>query len=124
MVERYVFIRLQESSAGERDRIVQEFIAALAAVPEIVDFAVGTPADEHARAAWDISIRVRLASVADLEPFRVHPAHRRAVDEVLKPHLHVIKAWNFQALSSQTLSSQTLNSQTRSGGSSAHSDSK
>ena len=38
----------------------------------------------------------RYISMADIEPYRVHPDHRAYVDEFLKPRMEIIKAWNFE----------------------------
>ncbi|ACY16760.1 Dabb family protein [Haliangium ochraceum] len=95
MIERYVFIRLKKEHARERSLVIEEARRVLGVVPRIVTFSVGAPVDEHAEAAWDVSIRVRFASKYDIESYRTHPAHRRFVDDFLKPRLDVIKAWNF-----------------------------
>ncbi len=75
--------------------MIDEARRALACIPSIASFEVGAPADAHAEAAWDICLRVRFASIDDVEPYRLHPAHRAFVDEFLKPRVEVIKAWNF-----------------------------
>jgi hypothetical protein len=95
MVERYVFLRLKKEHAGERDKVMHEARRALEQIPRVLGFVVGAPADDHARAAWDISIRVRFETIWDVDAYRVHPAHRRFVDEFLAPRLDVVKAWNF-----------------------------
>lgn len=95
MVERYIFIRLKPEHARDRALVVTEARQALAQVPRLVAFSVGTPADDHAAAAWDVSIRMRFESIYDVEPCRVHPAYRRFADELLKPRLDVVKAWSF-----------------------------
>jgi hypothetical protein len=95
MVERYVFLRLKKEHAHERQRVMNEARRALEQIPRLVSFTVAAPADEHAQDAWDVCLRVCFDSIYDVEPYRVHPAHRRFVDEFLKPRLDVVKGWNF-----------------------------
>lgn len=95
MVERYVFVRLKEEHAHERERVMNEARRALAQIPAVSSFTVGAPADAHAEDAWDVCLRVCFRSIHDAEAYRVHPAHRRFVDEFLKPRLDVVKGWNF-----------------------------
>ncbi|WP_428261183.1 Dabb family protein [Haliangium sp.] len=95
MVERYVFIRLKKEHAHERQLVVSEARRVLVTIPRVASVEVGTPADDHALDAWDVSLRIRFDSIYDVEPYRVHPTHRRFVDEFLKPRIDVVKAWNF-----------------------------
>lgn len=95
MVERYIFIRLNKEHARDRALVVAEARQVLAQLPRMVAFSVGTPADDHAAAAWDVSIRMRFESIYDVEPCRVHPVFRRFADELLKPRIDVVKSWNF-----------------------------
>ena len=94
-IDRYVFVRLNKEHAAEREEVAAHTARILATLPGVVQVTTGTPADEHADAAWDVSIVVRFASIDDVEPYRVHPEHRRYVDEYLAPRMDVIKAWNF-----------------------------
>jgi hypothetical protein len=96
MIDRFVFVRLKEEYASERAAIAAYSAQTLRALPGVVQVTVGTPADAHAEAAWDLSIRVRFAALDDVEPYRMSPAHRRYVDEYLAPRMAVIKAWSFQ----------------------------
>jgi len=66
------------------------------ALPGVVAVAVGTPCGDRSATGWDLSIAVRFAAEADIEPYRVHPDHRAYVDEFLKPRMEKIKAWNFE----------------------------
>jgi hypothetical protein len=95
MIERYVFLRLKKEHAHERKLVISEARRMLEQVPRVVAYTVGAPADEHAEDAWDVCLRVLFASIYDVEPYRVHPAHRRFVDDFLKPRIDVVKAWNF-----------------------------
>jgi hypothetical protein len=100
MIDRYVFVRLKKEHAAERQEIADHSARILAALPGVVRVTAGTPADAPAEAAWDLSIVLRFASVDDVEPYRVHPEHRRYVDEYLAPRTEVIKAWNFAVVES------------------------
>jgi hypothetical protein len=95
MIERYVFLRLKKEHTHERALVIQEARRVLEQIPRVTAFTVGAPADDHARDAWDVCIRVLFASIHDVEPYRVHPAHRRFVDDFLKPRIDVVKSWNF-----------------------------
>ena len=96
MIDRFVFVRLEREYVGEREAIAAHTRDVLRALPGVVQVSVGLPADEQAEAAWDLNITVRFAAIEDVEPYRVHPAHRRYVDEYLRPRMAVIKAWNFR----------------------------
>lgn len=94
-IDRHVFVRLKKERAGEREEVAAYTARILAGLPGVVRVNAGTPADAHAEAAWDVSVVVRFASLDDVESYRVHPEHRRYVDEYLAPRMDVIKAWNF-----------------------------
>lgn len=97
MIERYVFVKLVDAWAGaaRRAEVAAESRRALGALDGVVDVRVGTPADEHASAAWDLSIAVTFDRLEDVGPYLSDPAHRAYVDDYLRPKLEVIKAWNF-----------------------------
>lgn len=94
-IERYVYVRLSEQYTAEREDVAAHTRKVLAALPQVLSVSVGIPADDHADKAWDLSIALRFASLADVEAYRVHPDHRRYVDDYLRPRMKVIKAWNF-----------------------------
>lgn len=95
MIERYVFVRLKPEYAADRAEIATHAQRALSALTDPVDVRVGTPSDEHADKAWDLSFAVRFESLEAVERYRLDPAHRQFVDEYLTPRTNVIKAWNF-----------------------------
>ncbi|HZR80329.1 MAG TPA: Dabb family protein [Candidatus Binatia bacterium] len=97
MVERIALIKLkpEHANAEERARIVERALGELAAIPGVASLTAGTPADAASEASWDVIVTARCASLADLESYRSHPAHRRFVDEFLVPRSDVRKAWNF-----------------------------
>lgn len=98
MITRYVFVKLGDEYADEAGRaaVARETREQLAAIPGPTGVTVGTPASAHDASKWDLSIAVSFERLADIEPYRVHPAHRRYVDEYLRPRMVVIKAWNFE----------------------------
>lgn len=97
MIERYVYLRFTEEHQTDASRAeaVAKCRELLPQVPGVVGATVGVPADDDCGSKWDLSITVRFDSIDDVEPYRVHPTHRKLVDEVLKPRMQVIKAWNF-----------------------------
>lgn len=96
MIERYVFVRLKPEHATEHGRAeVHSRTATLARIPGVTAVAVGTPADAAARGAWDLSLCVRFAALADVERYLEHPLHV-AYWGFLEPRVQVIKAWNFE----------------------------
>lgn len=97
MIERHVYIKLNDEHSNPTERAaVVERSRGLSALPGVVDVTVGVPVDDGSRTAWDVAIRLRFESIDAIEPYRVHPEHRRYVDEFLKPRLAVITAWNFE----------------------------
>ncbi len=97
MVERYVFIKLKDKYSNKKGRaeVVSEAKSVLPGIPGVVDFSVGKPGDKHAKAAWDVSLRLRFLELEDVNPYKKHEDHRYFVDEFLEPRMKVIKAWNF-----------------------------
>jgi hypothetical protein len=97
VIHRYVFVKLVADCATDQGRaeVAEHARTALAALPGVVEVAVGIPADGPSEKAWDLSIDVSFGSIADVEVYRMHPDHRAFVDEYLAPRMEVIKAWNF-----------------------------
>lgn len=97
MIERYVFIRLKEPY-GEPDNRAQLVARskALATLPGVRSLRVGSPADDRAQEAWDISLALTFDDLEAVETYRLHPEHRAYVDDFLTPRLAAIKAWNFE----------------------------
>jgi hypothetical protein len=100
MIERIVLFKLKGEHANdaERRRVAEHSREVLAAIPGVESVSVGVPADPSAEKSWDLSLVVRFASLDAVEPYRVHPAHRRYVDEYMRPRMEVVKAWNFESL--------------------------
>jgi hypothetical protein len=84
--------------ARVRREVVDHALAVLPGVPGVLGVTAGAPADAETEKSWDVFIVVRFGSLADIEPYRTHPEHRRFVDEFLAPLVDVKKGWNFDAL--------------------------
>lgn len=97
MIERYVYLRFKDEHQNDASRAeaVAKCRELLPQVPGVLGATVGVPGDPDCASKWDLSITVRFASIDDVEPYRIHPTHRKLVDEVLTPRMAVIKAWNF-----------------------------
>ena len=85
MIERVHLLKLKPEHATPRDRrdIVDHALAVLPAVPGVLGVTAGVAVDQEAQKSWDIFLVVRFASVEDIAAYRVHPEHRRFVDEFL-----------------------------------------
>lgn len=97
MIERHHYFRLKEAHATPEGRAdtARRSLDALSKLPGVLAMTVGLPADDHAEAAWDLTITMRFASLDDIETYRADPDHRKFVDEVLGPRIDVKKIWNF-----------------------------
>ena len=98
MIERYVFLKLDDSHATAQGRatVAAETRQRLADLPGVRGLRVGLPADDRAAQAWDLSIAVVFDDLEAVETYRVHPDHRAYVDASLRPMLAKITAWNFE----------------------------
>lgn len=95
-IVRHAYIRLKPEHQSESAvQAVVEASRPLADLPDVRAFAIVLPADDHARAAWDLALVVTFDDLTAFERYRVDPVHRHYVDEFLSPRLAVIKAWNF-----------------------------
>ena len=105
MIRRFVFFRFKEAYRGvdAKAEILERTHEVLQTVPGVLDYEVGTPADEKASAAWDLSISVGFETRESLAAYIADPEHRRYVDEFIKPRLEVIKAWNFHPSGSESV---------------------
>ena len=95
MIHRVTYIRLKNDIGDSAAEIAAHSLTVLGALPGVVAIDIGIPADEHARAAWDLSLTVRFARLEDVDLYTHHPEHRRYMDEYLVPRTHVLKAWSF-----------------------------
>ena len=86
MITHLVFFKMlphADGASGEENaRTLVRMLRELPArIPELVELQAGgdfsgTPA------SWDVGLLTRFASTADLEAYRVHPAHMQVVDFV------------------------------------------
>jgi hypothetical protein len=100
MIERVHLLKLKAGHANPRSRreIVERALAVLGGLPGVRGVTAGAPADADTEKSWDVVIVVRFEALADIEPYRAHPEHRRFVDEYLGPLVDVKKGWNFECL--------------------------
>lgn len=98
MIQRIVLIKLVDAWSNPEGRaaVAQRARDTLAPLPQVRQVTVGLPADEASVGSWDVSIDLRFASLADVEPYRVSPAHRAFVDGYLGQKVAVLKAWSFE----------------------------
>jgi hypothetical protein len=97
MILRTVFVKLHDewSSARARSSVIAHTRKALQPILGTTELMVGSPADGHSTAAWDLCIQLRFDSTDAVNEFMNHPTHRAYIDQFLKPKMLVIKAWNF-----------------------------
>jgi stress responsive alpha/beta barrel protein len=100
MIERVHLLKLKAEHATPRGRreIIDRALAVLPAVPGVLGVRAGAPVDPESEKSWDLLIVVRFQSVRDIDSYRVHPEHRRFVDEFLAPRTEVKKGWNFDCV--------------------------
>jgi hypothetical protein len=99
MIERFVFIKLKEASEADRERLVADTLRLFSAIPQVETVRAGAPADETARAAWDLVIVMGFRQLDDIDGYRVSPPHVEFIENVLADRKEVLKAWNFEVKS-------------------------
>jgi len=96
MIERHVYIKLNDDLAQEQGRAeVAAKSRELATIPGVLRLDVGLPADPASLAAWDLCLRLEFESLEAVEAYRVHPDHVRYLD-FLATRAAARKAWNFR----------------------------
>jgi len=97
MIQRIVLIKLTDDHATPdgRQALVERSQSVLASLPGVRALTVGTPSDDKSGLSWDVGMTLLFDDMECVETYRMHPEHRRYVDEFLRPQLAVIKAWNF-----------------------------
>lgn len=87
-IDHIVFCWLKEpGNRAHQDRLI-EVSQELLAIPGVLAIRAGTsvPSDRSiVDDSFDVGIVMRFASVADMQAYLVHPKHRQAVVEVIKP---------------------------------------
>lgn len=97
MIERYVFVKLKEEYATEQSlATIRGRSETLRTIPGVLGLVIGTPADPGAKSAWDLSLVVRFATLADVQRYLVDPIHGAYYEGFLRTRVEVIKAWNFE----------------------------
>lgn len=98
MVERYVFLKLEEKHASPAGRaaICAEVERVYPDLPGVRAVRVGVPADPQAAAAWDIALIVGFDSREAIPTYLESPGHRTFVDTFLAGKVAALKAWNFE----------------------------
>ncbi len=98
MIERIVLIKLNDDLANDAGRaeIAAETTRRLREVPGPIGVKVGVPADDPAKASWDLSILVRFESLDDIPAYIADATHRAYVDDYMDGKVACLKAWNFE----------------------------
>jgi hypothetical protein len=98
MIERYIFARLHEDAAAPEAlaELVETLRSGLGTVPGVRAVHIGRPADAHAAAGWDLSLRLTLDDAAAAETAIASPSYRAAVEDGLGSRAKVVKAWSFE----------------------------
>jgi hypothetical protein len=96
MIGRVILIKLKPGlgDSAARQKVAADSRQVLSTIPGVV--AVETGALTEDGGDWDVLLSVRFETAADIETYRVHPAHRAYVDDYLRPRMSAIKAWNFE----------------------------
>ncbi len=99
MITRTVLVKLIDewSTDSGRSEVAAHSKEALSAIPGVVSAEAGVPADDAARASWDVIFLVHFASMDDVEPYRVHPLHTSFLTDYLNPKAEIKKAWNWDS---------------------------
>ena len=97
MILRTVFVKLHDEWSSNRGRtsVIAHTRKTLQSIPECTEIMVGSPADGHSTAAWDLCIQLRFNTIKAANEYTNHSSHRAYIDEYLKPKMVVLKAWNF-----------------------------
>ncbi len=97
MINRIVLAKFhaEYATAEGRDQAVSHTQELFSKLTDVHAFSVGTPADEHSAAAWDLCLQVQFQDQERLAAYAVDPDHRQYVETFLSPRAVVKKAWNF-----------------------------
>ncbi|MEM7204509.1 MAG: Dabb family protein [Planctomycetota bacterium] len=98
MIQRVVAVKLKASyrDASTLQSIAAETVRVLGQAVGVLDVRVGLPGDLRTGREWDLCIFVQLASMEDVETYRVDPVHRAYADTFLAPLRTQIRVWNFE----------------------------
>jgi hypothetical protein len=96
MVERYLFVKLTPELSTDEGRARCAVEARKLSLAEgVASVTVGLPADAAALAAWDLSLALRFASLAQADAFIAGAVYQAFVAGVLGSMAKVVKAWSF-----------------------------
>jgi len=93
-VVRYVFVRLADAHASERDALAARLREGLRGAG--ADATVGLPADDSA-ARWDLAITIRCVDLPAWHVLAATPAIATLLGAELAAVAVVVKAWTFTA---------------------------
>lgn len=80
-----VLLRFVEGTSPEQVEAVAAGLRSLPArIPELVDYRVGADLG-LAEGTWDFGIVADVASVADYQAYRDHPAHQQVIHDLIAP---------------------------------------
>ena len=95
MIEHLVLFGLQpEVDEATLAEMVKATRVRLAEIPGVVSVRAGT--NVEASSEWPFFLSVEVASMDDLEAYRVHPLHVSYVEEVIKPNTTARMAVDFE----------------------------
>ena len=98
MFDRFVFVKLKETWANEQGvaEVIAESRRVLPSIPGVLRCRAGAPADLHAGKGWDLCLVLGFATLEDIETYRVHPEHKKFLEEFLGPKVEAKRVWNFE----------------------------
>ena len=96
MVERHLYVKLDGSTDGQRERRAKVLRATFGHLPGIQAARVGLPADIASQKAWDLSVVLEFPTLAALENALASDVFLRLERLYLTPNVVVIKAWSFE----------------------------
>ena len=97
MIQRVVLVKLKDEFTvdASREALAARSREILLTVPGVLGVTVGVPADGATETAWDLSLVIEFERLDQIPAYIAHPTHRDFVDNLLKPQMEVLKAWNF-----------------------------
>jgi len=99
MVQRHVYVKLNEAHLPHAEDLARTSITRLSAVPGVRAVHASLPGDPDTARSWDLCLVLSFDDLAAVLTYVPHPLHRAYLAEVLEPAAVVKKAWNFAPLS-------------------------
>ena len=100
-VEHVVVVWLKRPGNAADRQQVMEVSRQLREIPGLLalDAGVCLPSDRPiVDSSFDVAVRMRFASKADMQAYLIHPVHQRAVKETLMPLAAKVKVFDFETL--------------------------